>query len=534
MSVDMTDLGLGTQNIPALSGAGLLGLVTTGMYDTPLSMYREYIQNAADAVAGSGLPGRARVDIAIDVSERRISIRDNGPGLSREEALERLLPIGRSDKTLGIDRGFRGVGRLAGLAFAKTVSFTTRARQDQAVTRITWHSDRLPELTSTESELEEAILDCVDVETLLASDHPEHFFEVEVGDVARHSAGLLLNRDAVRDYIGEVCPVPLSPGFPFAKEVEGLFDGAEAPLTLEVLLEGDPDPIERPYRESIRLSANREAEFKKFQVVRIPSVDGNCDAVLGWVAHSSYLGAIPKEQQVRGIRARVGNIQIGGEAVFDDLFTEERFNRWCVGELHIIDARIVPNARRDYFQPGPHLRNLENQLAPVLRGISTRCRRESTARNRARKTLTALCNVEDIFALATSGYLTAEDSTGLVQEGLREVEEVRESIGKGNFDNGTLARVDDVEDKLNNFSTETKSDRFGDMAPSEAEIYRRLFGALVTLAPSPGSAMELIELVFAETSRVGQNASDIDPDQRTGNHSHVQMVLDESGALTPR
>ena len=527
MSVDMTELAFGAQNTPALSGVGLLGIVTTGMYDTPLSMYREYIQNAADAVAGSGLPGRARVDIAIDVSERRISIRDNGPGLSREEALERLLPIGRSDKTLGIDRGFRGVGRLAGLAFAKTVSFTTRGRQDQAVTRITWHSDRLPELTSTESELEEAIRDCVDVETLLASDHPEHFFEVEVGDVARHSAGLLLNRDAVRDYIGEVCPVPLSPGFPFAKEVEGLFDGAEAPLTLEVLLEGDPDPIERPYRGSIWLSANRENEFKEFQVVRIPSVDGNGDAVLGWVAHSSYLGAIPKEQQVRGIRARVGNIQIGGEAVFDDLFTEERFNRWCVGELHIIDARIVPNARRDYFQPGPHLRNLENQLTPVLRDISTRCRRESTARNRHRKTLSSLCTIEDLYALATSGYLTSEDSAGLVQVALREVEELRKSISKGSLDNGTLERLDYAEDKLNDFAGETDLQRFGDMAPSEAEVYKRVFGGLVTHLPSPASARELIELVFAEASRERQNGSGISPIQRTGIHSHANMALDD-------
>ena len=534
MSADMTESALGTQNTPALSGAGLLGLVTTGMYDTPLSMYREYIQNAADAVAGSGVPGRARVDIAVDVSERRIRIRDNGPGLSREEAFERLLPIGRSDKTLGIDRGFRGVGRLAGLAFAKTVSFTTRARKDQTVTRITWHSDRLPELTSTESELEEAILDCVDVETLPASDHPENFFEVEVGDVARHSAGLLLNRDAVRDYVGEVCPVPMSSEFPFADRVEGLFDGAEAPLTLEVILEGDPDPVERPYGKSIRLSATKEAGFTEFQVVRIPSVDGNSEAAVGWIAHTCYLGAIPREQRVRGIRARVGNIQIGGEAVFDNLFTEERFNRWCVGELHVLDSRIIPNARRDYFEPGPLLRNLENQLTPVLRSISTRCRRESTARNRARKTLSALCNIEDVYALATSGYLTSEDSAGLVQEALREVEEVRESIGRGNLDNGTLERLDNVEDKLNSFSVETELQRFGDMPASEVVVYQRVFGALVTLAPSPSSARELIEMVFAEASRVGQNGSGINPDQRTGNHSQARLALDDTGALTLR
>ena len=504
MNSDTTELALGTQNTPALSGAGLLGLVTTGMYDAPLSMYREYIQNAADPLARSGLPGRARVDIAIDISERWIRIRDNGPGLSREQALERLLPIGRSNKTLGIDRGFRGVGRLAGLAFAKTVSFTTRARKDQSVTRITWHSDRLPELTCTESELEEAILDCVDVETLPGSDHPEHFFEVEVADVARHSAGMLLNHDAVRDYIGEVCPVPMSSEFPFADRVDGLFYGAEAPLTMEVLLEGDPDPVKRPYGESIRLSANREAEFTEFQVVRIPSVDGNGEAVVGWIAHSSYLGAIPSEQRVRGIRARVGNIQIGDDAVFHNLFTEERFNRWCVGELHVLDSRIIPNARRDYFEPGPHLRNLENQLIPVLLNISTRCRRESTARNRARKTLSALCNIEELYALATSGFLTSEDSFGLIQKALREVEEVRKSIGKGNLDNGTLERLDSAKDQLNNFPVETELRRFGDMTPSEVVVYQRVFGALATLAPSPGSARDLIEMVFAKASRVGK------------------------------
>ena len=489
---------------PALSGAGLLCLVTTGMYDSPLSMYREYIQNAADAVAGSKLLDRARVTIEIDVLERRIRIRDNGPGLSREEALERLLPIGRSDKTLGIDRGFRGIGRLAGLAFAETVSFTTRASEDQEVTRVTWHSDRLSELTSTEIELEQAILDCVDVETFPASDHPDHYFEVEVGEVARHSAGLLLSRDAVRDFIGDVCPVPMASEFPFSKQVEELFHGAEAPLTLEVQLEGDPHPVERPCGESIRLSASKEAEFTKFQVVHIPSVDDSGEAAVGWVAHSSYIGAIPKEQRVRGIRARVGNIQIGSDAVFDHLFTEERFNRWCVGELHILDSRIIPNARRDYFEPGPHLRNLENQLTPVLRDISARCRRESTARNRARKTLTALCNVEDISALASSGYLTAEDAAALIQEALRDVEEIRESIGKGSVENGTLARLDDVENRLSNFSAETKSERFGDMSPSDIDVYQRVFRVLATLAPSPGTARELIDLVFEEASRVGK------------------------------
>ena len=529
MSADVTKL-LDTQEAPALSGAGLLGLVTVGMYNDPLTMYREYIQNAADAVTGSGFPGKARVEIAINVTERRIRIRDNGPGLSPEDAIERLLPIGRSNKRLGIDRGFRGVGRLAGLAFAKTVAFTTRACENQSVTRITWHSDRLPELTSTESELEQAILDCVDVETLHGSEFPEHFFEVEVGEVARHSAGLLLNRDEVRDYIGEVCPAPMSTGFTFAENVEGLFDGAEAPLTLEILLEGDPYPVERPHGESIRFSANKVAEFTEFQVVRIQSVEAKGEAAVGWIAHSSYLGAVPREQRIRGIRARVGNIQIGSEAVFDDLFTEERFNRWCVGELNILDSRIVPNARRDYFQPGPHLRNLENQLVPVLRDISTRCRRESTTRNRDRKALSSICEIEDLYALAKSGYLTLEDSTGLVREALREVEEVRKSIDKGNLDNCFVERLETAEEQLHNFSGEAKLQQFDNMTPKEVDVYQKVFGAIATLAPSPSSAKDMIELVYAEVSGVAQNGSGIEPTQGAEIHFQAQLALDDSGS----
>ena len=488
------------QETPALSGAGLLGLVTTGMYDDPLAMYREYIQNAADAVAGNVVPGRAKVVIAIDVTERRIRIRDNGPGLSREEALERLLPIGRSDKTLGIYRGFRGVGRLAGLAFAKTVSFTTRARENQAVTRITWHSDRLPELTSTESELEPAILDCIDVETLPGSGYPEHFFDVELGHVARHSTGPLLNRDAVRNYIGEVCPVPLSPEFPFAEKIVGLFDGVETPLTLQVRLDGDPTPIERPYKESIWLSASNEANFTEFQVVRIPSVDDSGEAAVGWIAHSSYLGAIPKEERVRGIRARVGNIQIGGEAVFDDLFTEERFNRWCVGELHILDSRIIPNARRDYFEPGPHLRNLENQLRPALLKIAARCRAASKTRNRDRKTLSLISCVEDTYDLAISGYLSSDYAKVIVREALDQIPLMREKVQGSQLGSDSIARLDMVETILGEFNGEPKCCPFEDITPADVVVYQKVFRTLATVSLSPRVAKELMAAVFRADS----------------------------------
>ena len=61
------------------------------------------------------------------------------------------------------------------------------------------------------------------VETLDDFDYPEHFFRVEIDGVNRHSAGVLLNREAVQGYIAEVCPVPFAPTFPFSKNIHAIF-----------------------------------------------------------------------------------------------------------------------------------------------------------------------------------------------------------------------------------------------------------------------------------------------------------------------
>ena len=243
-----------------------------------------------------------------------------------------------------------------------------------------------------------------------------------------------------------------------------------------------PVQISRPNRSSIH----------------IPSADGNGRAAVGWIAHSSYLGAIPKEAGIRGIRARAGNIQIGDETVFDHLFPEERFNRWCVGEIHIVDSRIVPNGRRDYFEPGPHTRNLENQVGAVVRRIATRCRTASTARNKAQKFQTALHQMEETYDLAVSGYLFAENAKTLVGQAMDRIQDIRENIGTMNSHaRGNLEKLHILERKLSNFRARRASPPLGGVAESEAATYRKIFQTLAKISPSPRAAKEMIEAVLA-------------------------------------
>ena len=492
---------LRTTAVPHLAiGSSILGLVTGGMYDNPLAIYREYIQNAVDALARDQKKSPGKIEVTLDPQERTARIRDNGPGLSHKQSLKELLPIGRSNKCIGTDRGFRGIGRLSGLAFASTVTFRTRRRRGDPVTRVVWTGMGSTAQSEWPAHAEEALQNCVTVETEPGETYPDQFFEAEVSGISRHAAGTLLNEDAVRSYISEVCPVPMSPSFPFTPKVDELFDYDQLLTSQIVTVNDDPQPVHRQYGPSIKFSDSRTDDYKEFEEFRIPSLDGTGKAAAVWVAHSSYTGAIPKSASVRGIRARFGNIQIGDESVFDHLFHEDRFNRWCVGEVHILDPHIIPNGRRDYFEPGPHLRNLENHLGPFFRSLSSRCRTSSANRNREKKLLENLSLLEDIHPLARAGYLSPDATIEMVNDALRRESEVREKIASVVASCMHLERLDQIKDQLTNLGTPAPAPAYARMTEQEANAYRSVFQELLKAAPSVGSALQMIENVLSAPS----------------------------------
>ncbi len=485
---------------PFLVGGGVFNLLTTGMYYSPLAVYREYIQNASDAIQSSRCQINGRVDIKVDPATRSVTIRDNGPGLSRRSAERDLVAVARSRKRRGTDRGFRGVGRLSGLAFADSVAFRTRSSASQMVVELVWDGDALRRYATEDSRSpNEIIKACVDISEINGSGWPDHFFEVELRNVARHAAGKILNRDAVQSYIAEVCPVPLGDNFPFAREVGQLFEEGGVPLAcLDIRIEGAEEPLKRPFGAALVFSEGREHPFTQFECFAVPAVDGEWSAALGWLAHTDYFGAVPKGLSVRGLRAREGNLQIGDEGVFDHLFPESRFNRWCVGEVHVVDPRILPNGRRDYFEPGPHTRNLENQLEAIARSISERCRNASTGRHSLRKLLAELDQTESVYELASSGYLKAPDARALVREAMKRLGDICDrSAGVRGWSSTEKTRLLELEGKLKAFRPKRGRPAFGKVHTSEIGTYQKVFRALAETSPTPEIAMKIIERVLA-------------------------------------
>ena len=123
-----------------------------------------------------------------------LSIRDNGLGLSRAQAIEELIPIANSSKHRQTDRGFRGVGRLCGLAFGESVSFLTRTKDTDPITRVVWNRTHLRRGVDSNLPIEKIISNCVTVDGIKEDTYPARFFEVQIGGISRYAASFILNR----------------------------------------------------------------------------------------------------------------------------------------------------------------------------------------------------------------------------------------------------------------------------------------------------------------------------------------------------
>ncbi len=395
-------------------GKDVLELVSSAMYVDPMTVYREYVQNAADAVdaarATGGLaavePGR--VSISVDPVTRTVRIRDNGCGVPFEDFGWKLTALGGSTKRGTSMRGFRGVGRLAGLAYARELVFRSRVPGEAAVSQLRWDCRRLKAALREASD-DTGVIDLVrrvtTLEQVEIADAPDRFFEVEMQGIVRLRNDRLMSPLAISEYLSQVAPVPFSPAFKFGTEISKALSHHVDIGGLDIRIDDANEPIYRPHRDSFISDGKQSVNFESLSFIEIPGVDDDIAAV-AWVLHHEYEGAVPTGTLVKGLRLRTGNIQVGDHILLEDLFPEPRFNGWSVGEVHVIDRRIVPNGRRDHFEQNVHFHNLINHLTPTARDIARRCRTSSVRRKWEREFELYAQSVAEAISILVQGSVT--------------------------------------------------------------------------------------------------------------------------------
>ncbi|EFF67003.1 hypothetical protein HMPREF7545_0154 [Selenomonas noxia ATCC 43541] len=362
-------------------GASMLETLTTGMYQDPIIIYREYIQNACDAIdqaVREGLYAEQRqgsVHLLIDRDKRYVCIEDNGAGVPAAKFRSTVGDIANSDKEAGKDKGFRGIGRLAGLAYCKRLVFTTRAAGETAVSRLECDAVQFRAMVDEKGHTAAEVLDAAfsfSAEEAKKKD-AAHFFRVELYDVERE-VDALLDKERIRSYLSFVAPAAYEISFYQKGMVTKHAAKYGVPLD-EYRIIVNQEPLFKAYRTNYHYKDGKHDAIQDLAFKELRDADGTVLAWL-WYARTGFYAALAgKDRALAGIRVRVGNIQIGDEDTLRPFYPEARFAGYVMGELHVLpSAGLRPNARRDYFNSSPQLIALEEAFREVAKEIGKLCR----------------------------------------------------------------------------------------------------------------------------------------------------------------
>ncbi len=80
-----------------------------------------------------------------------------------------------------------------------------------------------------------------------------------------------------------------------------------------------------------------------------------------------YHEPIPQSELVKGIRFRVGNIQVGESDIVASEFPETRFNSWSIGELHVLSNKECnPPSAHDEIIMRPYSKRRNDHWLPLV------------------------------------------------------------------------------------------------------------------------------------------------------------------------
>lgn len=340
----------------ATVGKNILDNLTTGMYSDSKVIYREYIQNACDQIdlaikAGILSADEGYIDIYTDSNKRYISIRDNATGVKADNFMEDVGDIANSNKEIGKNKGFRGIGRLCGLAYCKTLKFTTSYLGEGMKSIMTCDAQKMRTmLVENKKYTLNEIWDAIITYSTEAEDDKEHYFEVEMFNINKENTDLL-NDTKVREYLSFVAPVPYKNTFILRNHIYNHARLIDYTID-EYCVRVNGSQIFKEY--TTKLKEQSGASLKTYdEISRLEFKDfrDNSGKLVAWmwVGLSRFEKQIPSVNHMRGLRLRSANIQLGNDDALQPLFKENRGNFYFVGEVFATSHSLIPNSQRDYF-----------------------------------------------------------------------------------------------------------------------------------------------------------------------------------------
>lgn len=447
-------------------GAFVLETLTTGMYINPLDTLREYVQNSFDSIrAAENLKlinkSYGKITIGIDPSKKIATIRDNGAGIPKAEAYSRLVNIGMSDKSIEADAGFRGIGRLAGIAYCKKLVFSTKVKGEAEMSQVTFDCEKLRKSMSPNmrqvKELSQVISSYAEY-SQVKEKKEDHYFEVKLEEINK-AGQVFLEWEKVYDYVSQVAPVGFdNQSFPYATEIRNWIRKhriSNPEVTIEIISQNTNIQAFKPYKKITYSTLDRRNKIHLKGIRFFPENPESDTPFWGWWADTNCPGTVGDEK-VAGFRMRKSNFSIGLVEPMNQIFSESsvsygRLNKYFIGEIYILSSKVIPNARRDGFEDNSEWTKIRKELIEFAKARSREAHRLSQARNQDIEKLSGQAEKQlEIASIKQKRGFSGEDEKNKVAQHLsRQIEKIQ-AAGKGDREKGELERISELEKKLEN------------------------------------------------------------------------------------
>lgn len=355
--------------IEPVIGPRLLETLTTALYEDPIIIFREYVQNSVDAynkeieIDESNIFEDFAVDIEIDRRKRNIQIYDNGYGIVEEEFLEKMTTIGASEKSKFIDQiGFRGIGRLSAMPLCKRLVFTNKPKGLNRCLIFTWDGEKFSELLDQGEEPDfagtvERITDIYEEE--YHGSHDDHFFNVDIQGY-KEEISELLKGDDFEERLCRVLPLRYSTEFAKQEQIKDKYREymGQSPDKFSFVVKLDNKVLYKAYTDKDILES--EIVFWELKYAsRKKDIPGEKIGIL-WFSFNRLITA-RKKGEPYGILVRSKNMLMGDQYSLATAISPSKGAYvttpreltqaldGVTGEMLINSPRLNDNARRDWF-----------------------------------------------------------------------------------------------------------------------------------------------------------------------------------------
>ncbi len=409
-------------------GKSVLETITVALYENPIILFREYVQNSLDAYNRAREDGEKIVKdlhVAINIDEKckKIVITDNGYGIygvkTDELFKDRMLSIGGSDKIRDRTKyiGFRGIGRISGLPFCEKLTFRNKAKNSNKIQKCTWEGKKYRNFLDNENvkdDLESIVRKIVtfEEENTGYEKTSEHFFEVILEEYTEEIEGMIKG-GKFRERLIRMLPLKYKDNFKKAEKILSKYKDFmnESIERFMISVKYNGEDLFKTYDDKFILGS----DIVFWEIRGKQKRDGSVGDKIGllWFTFDKHLKSKTSDEYY-GILTRSKNVLMGTNDTFAQVANDNKAYvttfremaqvlRGIYGELLINSPFLSDNSRRDWFLPDQHSMDLSNIITDFMRRLhkyrycaSKYFRsKSSTEKEDLKKALYELINIKD-------------------------------------------------------------------------------------------------------------------------------------------